>query len=138
MTINSLFVYGTFIFEDEDPSHGIDTDKYINDVKKGWVEGTLYHSKGFPFLVLEGTDKVKGKLFKCCDITPMIKKYDKIEGVNNSNPFFERVSTKVNLDDGSSEEAYVYVAGSYLKNMYKSPKNKIKENYWVDWLKSNI
>lgn len=138
MTINSLFVYGTFIFEDEDPSHGVNTNKYIENVKTGWVEGSLYQTKGFPFLVLEGEDKIKGKVFKCCDIKPLIEKYDKIEGVNDANPFFDRVATEVHMDDGETKEAYVYVAGSYLKNKYMRPKNRIDEEYWLDWLKSNI
>ena len=138
VTINCLFVYGTFIFEDQDPSHGIDTTEIIDETKTGWVEGKLYQTGGFPFLVLEGDDKVKGKLFRCCTINPLIKTYDKIEGVNEPNPFFERVVTDVELERGNELEAYVYVAGSYLKNKYMKPKNRITTGCWLDWLKNNI
>lgn len=138
MTINCIFVYGTFIFEDEDPSHGIDTNKYIEDVKTGWVEGSLYQTKGFPFLVLDGEDKIKGKVFRYSDVKPLIEKYDKIEGVNDANPFFDRVTTEVHLEDDENQEAYVYVAGSFLRNKHMKPKNRIHEDHWLDWLKSNI
>ncbi len=138
MTIDSLFVYGTFIFEDEDPSHGIDTNKFIEEVKEGWVKGSLYQTKGFPFLVLDGKKKIKGKLFKCNDVRPLIEKYDKIEGVNDANPFFDRVETEVHLDGEETEKAFIYVAGTYLKNKYKKPKNRIEEDHWLDWLKTNI
>ena len=138
MNINCLFVYGTFIYEDQDPSHGVNTHKYIENVKSGWVEGRLYQTKGFPFLVLEGDDKIRGKIFKCSDIKPLIEKYDKIEGVNDQSPFFERVTTKVYLENSKTIEAYVYVAGSKLRNKYKKPKNRIEEEHWLDWLKNNI
>ncbi len=138
MKINCLFVYGTFIFEDEDPSHGVNTNKYVDQVENGWVEGRLYQTKGFPFLVLDGDDKIRGKVFKCSDIKPLIEKYDKIEGVNDANPFFDRVDTEVYLDSGETEEAYVYVAGSKLRNKYMEPKNRIEEEHWLDWLKNNI
>lgn len=129
MNINCLFVYGTFIYEDQDPSHGINTPRYIKDVRSGWVEGRLYQTKGFPFLVLEGDDKIRGKVFKCGDIKPLIEKYDKIEGVDDQNPFFDRVSTQVHLEGDEIEEAYVYVAGSKLRNKYMNPKNRIEEEH---------
>lgn len=138
MNINCLFVYGTFIYEDQDPSQGINTPKYIENVRTGWVKGRLYQTKGFPFLVLDGDDKVRGKVFKCSDIKPLIEKYDKIEGVNDANPFFDRVSTKVHIEDGEKEKAHLYVAGSKLRNKYMDPKNRIEEEHWLDWLKNNI
>lgn len=130
--MNNLFVYGTLLFEEEEPSHGIKAYRYIEESLDAWVEGTLYAVEGFPFVVLNGEGKVKGRLFKCSDVEPLIQKYDKIEGADQVEPFFERKKTEVILENGEKEKAYCYVGGRKLRECFAKEEYKIPEG---DWLK---
>ncbi len=130
--MEKLFVYGTLLFEDEEPSHGVNAKQHIRETKLGWVKGKLYVVEGFPFLVPGGDKKVKGKLFFCEDIEPLIKKYDRIEGANQSEPFFERKKVEVELDDGEKEEAFCYIGGRKLQDCFAKPEYLIESGEWMN------
>ncbi len=130
--MDNLFVYGMLLFEDEDPSHGIDTKRHIDKTKRGWVEGRLYVVEGFPFLVPEGEHKVKGKLLKCNDIDTLLQKYDVIEGANQPDPFFEREVVTVNLENGDEEKAYCYVGGRSLRDCFAKERYLVETGDWLD------
>ncbi len=130
--MNNLFAYGTLLFEDEEPSHGINASRYIEETKTASVKGTLYAVEGFPFLVLEGDGRVKGKLFVCSEIDTLLDKYDIIEGASQAEPFFERTIVKVELSDGKKTKAYCYVAGRKLRSSFAKEEYLIRSG---DWLK---
>lgn len=135
--MNNLFAYGTLMYEDEDPTHGIDIDKYLEETLPGKVKGTLYVVEGFPFLTLEGDDWVEGKLFKFKNLDPLLKKYDRIEGADKVNPFFERKIIEVKLEDGSEEKAHCYVGGDGLNESFAKPEYRVENGDWnnvkEDW-----
>ncbi|MGM0510298.1 MAG: gamma-glutamylcyclotransferase family protein [Thermoplasmatota archaeon] len=129
--MNNLFVYGTLIFEDESPSHGLNAPKYILKSEMAYVKGRLYAVEGFPFLVLNGNNKVKGKLFRCEEIEPLLEKYDRIEGANQVEPFFERKVIEVELEDGTKENAYTYIGGGKLRKAFAKPEYELKSGDWI-------
>lgn len=124
--MDKLFAYGTLRYEDEEPSFGIDLQKYLEDSYEGKVRGHLYVIEGFPFLVNEGSDWIRGKLFEFSDIDPILEKYDKIEGADKIDPFFERETVEVYMDDGSVENAHCYVGGESLRNYFAKPEYIVK------------
>ena len=124
--MNKLFAYGTLRYEDEDPSYGVKVSKYLENTSMGKVKGSLYVIEGFPFLLREGDNWVKGKLFEFSETDEIIDKYDRIEGADKIDPFFERVVVKVHLEDGSIEESYCYVGGKSLKNFFAKPEYKVE------------
>ncbi len=130
--MENLFVYGMLLFENEEPSHGINTEKYILDVESAWIKGDLYVVEGFPFLVLGGENKVKGKLLKCKDIDVLLARYDIIEGANQPDPFFEREVIQVNLEDGGKEKAYCYVGGRSLCECFAKDEYLVESGNWLD------
>lgn len=132
--MENIFVYGTLLFEDEDPSHGIDTTHYILESKQAWIKGKLYAVEGFPFLVQDGDDQVKGKMFICENIDVLLERYDKIEGVTQEEPFFERKIVEVYLGNGTVEKAYCYVAGNKLKECFAKEKYHVKSGDWTNAL----
>lgn len=129
--MDNLFTYGTLIYEDEDPNFGIELDKYLEETKEGVVEGDLYVVEGFPFLDPEGKGEVKGKLLVLSNIETVLKKYDRIEGANNTDPFFNREIVDVKLKDGSVEKAYCYVGGESLIKCFGTPEYKVEECNWI-------
>ncbi len=131
--MENIFAYGTLLFEDEEPSHGINASKYIKETKEGWVTGTLYAVEGFPFLVLEGDHRVKGKLFICNEIDPLLDKYDIIEGASQPEPFFERTTVEVELADGGKAKAYCYIAGRKLKSSFAKKEYLVESGDWLNY-----
>ncbi len=133
--MNNLFAYGTLMYEDEEPSINIELDKYLDETKKGEIKGDLYVVEGFPFLDPTGNGTVKGKLFVFSDIDRVLSKYDKIEGSEESDPFFERRVVDVILEDGTEEEAYCYVGGNSLIRCFGKAEYRVKNCSW-DEIKS--
>ncbi len=131
--MNNLFAYGTLLYEDEDPSHGINASRYIKESVVAWVKGTLYAVEGFPFLVLNGDGKVKGKLFTCSEIEPLLDKYDIIEGANQTEPFFERTIVDVELESGEKTRAYCYIAGRKLQNCFAKEEYLVRSGDWMNY-----
>lgn len=130
LTMNSLFAYGTLMYEDEEPSFSIDLDKYVENTIRGEVKGDLYVVEGFPFLDPDGEGNVKGKLFVLSDIEKILSKYDKIEGAEDPEPFFERKVVDVKLENGEEKSAYCYVGGRSLINCFGKPEYKVKASSW--------
>ncbi len=130
--MRNLFVYGMLLFEDEEPTHGINAKKYIKKSEPAQTRGKLYVVEGFPFLVPEKEGRVKGKLFTCQDIDTLLSKYDVIEGANQPNPFFERKVIEVELEDGSTEEAYCYVGGKSLQTCFAKTEYLVESGDWLE------
>ncbi len=131
--MDKIFAYGTLLFEDEDPNHGVDTYRYILDTKEGRVRGKLYAIEGFPFLVLDENDDnnlVIGKLFTCKEIEHLLEKYDRIQGATQIDPFFERKVVDVILEDGEQEKGFCYVAGIKLRDSFAKEKYRIRSGDW--------
>lgn len=78
-------------------------------VAKGEVEGTLVKIDWYPGLVLGGERTVKGEIY---EVTPeVLASLDEFEGVGVEDERageYHRVSTMVELADGSRQECLVY------------------------------
>ncbi|MGM0405609.1 MAG: gamma-glutamylcyclotransferase family protein [Thermoplasmatota archaeon] len=130
--MNNLFVYGTLMYEDEEPSFSIDLNKYLIESKRGEVRGDLYVVEGFPFLDPEGSGTVEGKLLSLSEIDVVLSKYDKIEGADEREPFFDRKVMDVKLKDGSEVDAYCYVGGKSLIKCFGKSEYKVDASCWED------
>jgi len=130
--MDNLFVYGMLLFEDEEPSHGIETRRYVLDSHEAWVEGDLFVVEGFPFLVPEGDNKVRGKLLECKEVDTLLQKYDVIQGANQSDPFFERVEVEAILEDGERKKAHCYIGGRNLCECFAKDRYKVDSGDFLD------
>ncbi len=94
-------VYGT-LRTGEKNQHFV---KNAVSVRNCTIKGTLYDTGwGFPALVLKGTAPVAGELVEITLET--WRRVDRLEGYPS---FYDRLLTKVKLEDGSMVEAWVYV-----------------------------
>lgn len=104
--INRLFVYGTL-------APGRPNEHVLAEVPGEWqpatVTGTLLQegwgaAAGYPGIVLdEHGDEVQGLLFSSESLDQHWARLDEFEGDG-----YERVLTRVRLQDGTAVEAYIY------------------------------
>ena len=106
MNCQAVFVYGT-LQPGEINAHYF--QEFKGSWKKGYVLGNLEEEgwgaeHGFPGIRLDQHGiRVKGSLFKTEEIDTILKLLDALEGAD-----YQRAITKVHLDDGTNEDAYIY------------------------------
>lgn len=104
--MHRLFVYGT-LKPGEPNAHELDGLK--GDWRTAHVRGRLYPSgwgaaMGYPGVILdEDGDRVAGMLFTSADLPEHWGRLDAFEGEG-----YERVMTRVTLEDGEGTDAYIY------------------------------
>ena len=98
-----LFVYGTLRSgEAGDVSPVLDGCTLVGT---GEVSGTLYHVGDYPALLLGGTQRVRGEIWRCpADLLPRL---DEHEGVDRG--LFRRAAVEV-----AGHACWIYVAGPRL------------------------
>lgn len=103
MTSFHLFAYGTL--KDREDAPGRDLLEGCERVRDAAIRGTLYDAGDYPALILDGTDRVPGVIWRCpADLLPSLDRY---EGVTDR--LFRRVGIRV---DGIA--CWIYVAGPKL------------------------
>ena len=116
-----LFVYGTLRSNGAGASLLADGEL----IGEGTVGGVLYDIDGaYPALVLYGETPVRGEICRCPSATLLT--LDEYEGVADS--LFRRIGVEVQMDDGSVQGCWTYVAGPKLSRKL-TPARRI--NAWV-------
>ena len=105
--VNKLFVYGSL-------APGRPNEHILKNIGGTWEEGIIYgklHQEGwgatmgFPGIVLDiREEKIRGHVFSSEEIENHWEELDKFEGEE-----YERVLTKIELENGLEVEAFVYV-----------------------------
>jgi gamma-glutamylcyclotransferase (GGCT)/AIG2-like uncharacterized protein YtfP len=116
-----LFVYGTL------RSNGSAVGRLLNSqmVGRGSVGGVLYDMDGdYPALVLYGKTAVHGEVWRCP--VELLHSLDEYEGVNEG--LFRRVGVDVQMDNGTTQGCWTYVAGPRLSRKL-TPARRI--DVWV-------
>jgi len=101
-----LFIYGTL-------APGRPNEHKLSDIEGSWQKAYVYGSlkeegwgasMGYPGLILDNSDnKVEGFLFSSNELDKKFEQLDEFEGVE-----YQRVLTKVELENKEVVEAYVY------------------------------
>ena len=111
--IDSIFVYGTLQI-------GKQHEDILKSLKGTWkkahVRGNLYNigsgpDYGYPGLKLnKNGSKIYGMLLKSKKLKEKLSEIDEFEGES-----YKRIISKVNFEDGSNTEAYLYELKNYEK-----------------------
>jgi len=114
-----IFVYGTLKVGGYYASN---FDNVRIDVKRAMVPGKIYDGAGYPRLRLDDDEKlVYGELHTYEEGDDVLHLMDQIEGYQpkGNNNLYNRKKVKVLLENGESEEAYVYEYASDLSGRAK-------------------
>jgi gamma-glutamylcyclotransferase (GGCT)/AIG2-like uncharacterized protein YtfP len=103
--MNRLFVYGT-LRPNEENAHILEA--IGGTFKKGFINGTHYTSgfgpdKTHPGVVLSGTNTIPGYIFYSDNLATSWDSLDEFEGEG-----YYRVTVTVQLEDDTTETAYIY------------------------------
>lgn len=124
-----LFVYGTLRTPRGGPASDTHYHVQIRDGIKSSAGGSLTNAELVDFGAYPGigpgSGVVRGEVFEVSDETLVIA--DKIEGHPD---FYERRQERINLDDGSTVEAWVYWAPDSLLSDPENPR--IESGDWFD------
>ena len=112
-----LFVYGTLLSGDTGPTGRSQRARLAREaglLGHGTIEGTLCNLGRYPGLVLPGApgDLVHGEVLTLSSPEPTLRWLDVYEGIvpgRHSYNEYERARLAVRLDDGRTEEAWVYI-----------------------------
>jgi gamma-glutamylcyclotransferase (GGCT)/AIG2-like uncharacterized protein YtfP len=110
--VNHLFVYGTLR-----RGAGAMCARFLSDstfVGAGRVAGRIFRLDGYPGMVActEGSAQVVGEVFRLYDPLLDLPLLDEYEGCGPADPLpheFERGITPVQMDDGRTLDAWVYL-----------------------------
>jgi len=97
-----VFVYGTLLGDDSGKNR-YNRKISVTSSKHAIISATLYIYT-FPYVVLDGTGTVHGKVFELDDAT--VAAYDDIEGVGKGG--YDRDKVMATYDDGTQEGVWVY------------------------------
>jgi gamma-glutamylcyclotransferase (GGCT)/AIG2-like uncharacterized protein YtfP len=103
-----IFVYGTLKVGGY---YATNFDDVRVDVKQAMVPGRIYGGAGYPRLRLNNEDNlVYGELHTYAEGDNVLRLMDRIEGYipDRRHNLYNRKKVKVFLENGESEEAYVY------------------------------
>lgn len=112
-----LFVYGTLIPELA-PFEISESVKQLKFVSEGFVYGLLYDLGEYPAIILQGSEKVFGKVFELPNDENILQKLDEYEGFyskNESESLYLRKQTVVYIQD-KKLNAWIYEYNQDLSN----------------------
>jgi gamma-glutamylcyclotransferase (GGCT)/AIG2-like uncharacterized protein YtfP len=138
MMPSRLFVYGTLRRDNGDAIHSL-LQKRARLVGDGTVGGQLFDLGEYPGLVLSpsASEKVYGEVYELdpsvLEVT--IRALDDYEGIGSADPQpqeYRREAVRVNMDDGSTLEAWAYVLSSVPNGCTRIPGN------YLEWRESRL
>ncbi len=103
-----VFVYGTLKVGGH---FATSFDAVRKECVEGSIQGTLYNISGgfFPGVVLKGDHTIHGEIHTYSHGEDCLDKLDRIEGVNGDEGLYIRTTIDVLLEDGTTEEAIIYL-----------------------------
>ncbi|GAB2985325.1 gamma-glutamylcyclotransferase [Streptomyces pseudoechinosporeus] len=131
-----FFVYGTL--RPGEPNHDLFLlGRTVSEVSGRLPGAVLYEGPGYPYAVEEAGGVVCGEL-----ITPLPERYgqlllalDRLEDYAPGDPgnLYERVARDVALGDGTSVQAWVYVAAPAVAARLRARGKLIEGGDWRGW-----
>jgi gamma-glutamylcyclotransferase (GGCT)/AIG2-like uncharacterized protein YtfP len=101
---------------------------------RGWIHGKLFDLGIYPAAVPATDARVWGEVFEISDPSKVLPALDRIEGHRPAEPeksLYNRVQVHATLDDGRSEEVWVYF---YNAPLGRAPR--IASGDYIEHLKS--
>ncbi len=132
--MEKIFVYGSLLKDFW--NHDRVLKNRVRSIKKGTIEGELYHlPAGYP-AITRGTNHIHGEV---CTLThpKHLKSIDLLEGYtgDSSIDLYTREKRTVTLADGSTTECWVYI---YMDENYVTRKGKhITHGDWRKFMQNN-
>ena len=86
-------------------------DAFLTFAGRGWINGKLFDLGIYPAAVPASDARVRGEIFEMTDESKVLAALDRIEGYRPSEPersLYMRVRVAATLDDGRSEDVWVY------------------------------
>jgi gamma-glutamylcyclotransferase (GGCT)/AIG2-like uncharacterized protein YtfP len=100
--MQKVFVYGTLLGDDSGRNYW-GRKVTVFSSQHATILGSMY-LKEYPYVILDGKGKVRGKVFDVDDKT--LKAYDEIEGIGES--WYSRVKADATLYDNKILQVWVY------------------------------
>jgi gamma-glutamylcyclotransferase (GGCT)/AIG2-like uncharacterized protein YtfP len=105
-----IFFYGT-LRTGFDRTSRAGLDEFLTFRSRGWISGKLFDLGLYPAAVPATDSRVWGEVFEVSDASRVLTALDRIEGHRPAEPeqsLYNRVRVQANLDDGWTEEVWVY------------------------------
>ena len=86
-------------------------DAYLKFTGTGWINGKLFDLGIYPAAVPANDARVFGEVFEISDPSTVLPALDRIEGHRPAEPersLYNRVRVAATLDDGKTEDVWVY------------------------------
>ena len=113
---------------------GIDT--FLKFSGRAWINGKLFDLGIYPAAVPATDARVWGEVFEMADATKVLAALDRIEGYRVAEPersLYTRASVSATLDDGRTEDVWVYF---YNAPLGRAPR--ITSGDYMEHLRSRI
>jgi gamma-glutamylcyclotransferase (GGCT)/AIG2-like uncharacterized protein YtfP len=109
-------------------------DEFLKFIGRGWIQGKLFDLGIYPAAVPADEGRVWGEVFEIGDSSKVLDALDRIEGHRPADPersLYNRVRVSVTLDDGHTDDAWVYF---YNAPLGRAPR--IASGDYVEHLKN--
>lgn len=113
---------------------GIDT--FLKFSGRAWINGKLFDLGIYPAAVPATDARVRGEVFEMADASKVLAALDRIEGYRAAEPersLYTRASVQATLDDGRTEDVWVYF---YNAPLGRAPR--ITSGDYMEHLRSKI
>ena len=133
--IEQVFFYGTLRTGfNRTTRAGIDT--FLKFSGRAWINGKLFDLGIYPAAVPATDARVWGEVFEMADASKVLAALDRIEGYRAAEPersLYTRASVPATLDDGRTEDVWVYF---YNAPLGRAPR--IASGDYIEHLRSRI
>ena len=105
-----VFFYGT-LRTGFNRTTGAGIDAFLKFAGRGWINGKLFDLGIYPAAVPATDARVRGEVFEMADAPKVLAALDRIEGYQAAEPersLYTRVRVSATLDDGRTEDVWVY------------------------------
>jgi gamma-glutamylcyclotransferase (GGCT)/AIG2-like uncharacterized protein YtfP len=109
-------------------------DDFLKFSGRGWINAKLFDLGIYPAAVPASDARVRGEVFEIEDAPTVLAALDRIEGYRPAEPersLYTRVRVPATLDDGSTEDVWVYF---YNAPLGRAPR--IRSGDYLEHLKS--
>jgi gamma-glutamylcyclotransferase (GGCT)/AIG2-like uncharacterized protein YtfP len=106
-------------------------DDFLTFVGRGWINGKLFDLGIYPAAVPASDSRVLGEVFEMVDAPKVLAALDRIEGYRPAEPeksLYTRVQVPAALDDGRTENVWVYFYNAPLGRAPRIPSGDYMEH----------
>ena len=113
---DAVFFYGTLMRGFSRPGRAR-IESQLELIGRGWIQAALFDVGIYPAAVPAADGRVWGEAYRMLDPDVVLAELDAIEGYRQDDPetsLYTRVAMAVNLEDGRSATAWVYLYNAPL------------------------